>query len=158
MVLNYKRKASGKSFWKAYHGQMRSYSGSSIPGSHPPAGRTEGRRGVGRQGLLHPHACLTASVSLGNAPPTPGTHGLPDPRLSPQQVPKADALLVGNCTSPAGGTDGGLTVRPAGSLSEGGKDALIPHTHTRMRVHTCMHACSSHGACAHMQVSTRVHV
>ena len=163
VVLNYKRKASGKSFWKAYHGQMRSYSGSSIPGSHPPAGRTEGRRGVGRQGLLHPHACLAASVSLGNAPPTPGTHGLPDPRLSPQQVPKADALLVGNCTSPAGGTDGGLTVRPASSLSEGGEDALIPHTHTYAcaHVHACMQL--TWGMCTHAgehtcaRVRARVH-
>ena len=166
VVLNYKRKASGKSFWKAYHGQMRSYSGSSIPGSRPPAGRMEGRRGVGRQGLLHPHACLAASVSLGNASPPQEPMASRIHVLSPQQVPKADALLVGNCTSPAGGTDRGLTVSPAGSLSEGGEDALIPHTHTHTHVHACVqftwgictHAGEHTCACVRAYVHTHEHI
>ena len=135
MVLNYKRNVAGKSFWKAYHRQMRSYSGSPVPGSRQPHGEDSGRTEEGGRDSSTPTPAPQPHLPW-QRPPTPGAHSLPDPRLFLKQVPKAAALLVGNRTSPAGGTDGGLTVSPAGSLSEGGEDALIPHTHTCMHTHT----------------------
>lgn len=107
VVLNYKRKGVRQVLLKQAHGQMRSYSGSSIPSSRQPLGE-DGGRTRSRQAGAPPPPRLPCSLHLPwQHPPTPGAHSLLGPRPSPQQGPKAEAPLAGNCTSPAGGTGGG---------------------------------------------------